>query len=182
MIRLVSLLFLLIFLLNTPVFTEEPSRYVVETAFVYKFIKFVNWPEDQNKSVENINLCYLGSGKISSPLLELNGYQVKDKRIAIQTYKTMEKIKTCHIVFIDIPSKAVRNSYVNRLKSDSILTISHFDGFIDDGGMINFLIVDNKVNFEINYISIKNSNLKVSSKLLKLAKRIISENNLSKSE
>ena len=48
--------------------------------------------------------------------------------------------------------------------------------------MINFLIVDNKVNFEINYISIKNSNLKVSSKLLKLAKRIISENNLSKSE
>ena len=142
MVRLVLLLFLLIFSLNTTVLAEEPSRYVVETAFVYKFIKFVNWPEDQNDNIESINLCYLGNGKIIGSLNNLGGYEVKEKQIIIRKYSNIEMIKTCQIVFMDLPKKSERNWYLNRLKNESILTISHFNGFIDEGGMINLFVIN----------------------------------------
>ena len=176
MLRILFFLCLLIITIISSAFAEEPTRYEVEAAFVYKFIKFVNWPYGELEKIEEISLCYLGSGEIEGPLHKLDGYEVKNKKIRIRKHNNIEQILTCQILFIDMPRKANRKVYMDQLKNESILTISHFNGFIEEGGMINLFLTGNKVNFEINFNSTKNSNLKVSSKLLKLAKRIIAEN------
>jgi len=49
------------------------------------------------------------------------------------------------------------------------------DNFLESGGMINFLIEDKKVHFDINNTAAKKAKLKISSKVLRLAKRVIEE-------
>lgn len=54
-----------------------------------------------------------------------------------------------------------------------MLTVGDMDGFARHGGIIGFVMDDNKVAFEINAGAAKRAKLKVSSKLLKLAKSVI---------
>ena len=54
-----------------------------------------------------------------------------------------------------------------------VLTISEVNGFIEQGGIINFIIVNDKIRFEINERVAKESGLKISSKLLRLARKVI---------
>ncbi|MGB7750059.1 MAG: YfiR family protein [Candidatus Acidiferrales bacterium] len=59
------------------------------------------------------------------------------------------------------------------LKDGSVLTVGESDGFVQQGGMIGFLLVENKVRFEINLQAAERANLKISSRLLLLAKSVI---------
>jgi len=61
------------------------------------------------------------------------------------------------------------------LKGSPILTIGESDGFLESGGIINFLMEDEKVRFEINNTAAKQARLKIRSKLLRLAQRVIEE-------
>ncbi|MCX5637000.1 MAG: YfiR family protein, partial [Planctomycetota bacterium] len=62
-----------------------------------------------------------------------------------------------------------------------VLTISEMEGFIEKGGMINFITEESKVRFEINDSAAKKSGLQISSKLLSLAKKVIMEKDVKKS-
>ncbi len=61
------------------------------------------------------------------------------------------------------------------VKDLSVLTVADTKGFLESGGIINFLMEDKKVRFEINVTAAKKSKLKISSKLLRLAKRVVKE-------
>jgi hypothetical protein len=52
----------------------------------------------------------------------------------------------------------------------SVLTVSDTDGFLDAGGMIQFLIENGHVRFAINVDATSRAKLKLSSKLLSLAR------------
>ena len=176
MIRNILVSFLIIFTISTSTFADEKSIYEVESAFVFKFIKFVTWPEEEKGFGEEIDLCYVGKGEIKKSLNKLDGLEVKNRKIKVSENIGRDNIKSCQIVFIDINIISERKRYIRMVGGESILTISHHKGFIDDGGMINLIVIDNKLNFEINFNKTQKSNLKVSSKLLKLAQRIISDN------
>jgi hypothetical protein len=49
------------------------------------------------------------------------------------------------------------------------------DGFAARGGMINFLLEEQKVRFEINTAASQVAGVRISSQLLKLATRLLSE-------
>ena len=51
-----------------------------------------------------------------------------------------------------------------------MLTVSDLSGFLDEGGMIQFLSEDNHVRFAISVNAASHARLKVSSKLLSLAR------------
>jgi hypothetical protein len=56
--------------------------------------------------------------------------------------------------------------------SQCVLTVCDIDGFVENGGVIRFVTMDNKVHFEININAVERARLKMSSKLLNLAKII----------
>ena len=59
---------------------------------------------------------------------------------------------------------------IEYLKGRHVLTIGETTDFARMGGVINFIRVKNKIRFEINVAAAKQANLKISSKMLKLAK------------
>ena len=160
--------------------TKASIEYKVKAAFLYNFIKFVEWPDEQKVDV-NVPitigiLCDDGEAKIFS---ELASRKVKDRSIVVkmladfQSDETKAELVKCQIVFVTSCEQACSKEAVALLRKLPILTIGESEGFLETGGTINFIMQDGKVCFEINAKAADEVNLKVASQLLRLAKRVI---------
>jgi hypothetical protein len=77
------------------------------------------------------------------------------------------------VLFVSKHDAARLGRLLVELKDGPILTVGESDGFVQQGGMIGFLLVDNKVRLEINLETAQRAKLKISSRLLLLAKSVI---------
>jgi YfiR/HmsC-like len=77
------------------------------------------------------------------------------------------------VLFVGRRDAARLRRVLVELKDGPILTVGESDGFVEQGGMIGFLLVDNKVRFEINVQAAEQAKLRISSRRLLLAKLVI---------
>jgi hypothetical protein len=87
----------------------------------------------------------------------------------------LEIIKRCHLLFICPSEKKTANEIIDLVKSHGVLTVSDTQGLLDAGGIVNFVIEDNKVRFEINLTASEKAGLKIRSQLLRLAKKVVKD-------
>jgi hypothetical protein len=155
----------------------KPSpEYLIKAAFLFNFAKFVEWPADAFKDdLSPINLCILGIDPFGPALDILKDKKVKGRPLRIKRVHKVDDIEACHILFISASEKENLKQILYALRNLSTLTVSEIEGFAQMGGIINFIIVNKKVHFEINTDAAEQSRLKISSQLLKLAKIVTSE-------
>jgi YfiR/HmsC-like len=81
---------------------NPPSEYQVKAAFLFNFVKCVDWPSATFSSDRSpIELCILGDDPFGNALDELiHGKTINAREIAIHRTKRVEELKTCHVVFI----------------------------------------------------------------------------------
>ena len=152
--------------------TNGPGEYQVKAAFLFNFVKFVDWP-DQSFTDKNSFLIIgvTGGDPIRSALEKtFQGKTVKGRSIVIQEIKTKGQGKTCHVIFLTGLDKRQMDAWLETLKEKAVLTIGESDNFAAQGGMINFFLQDDRVRFEINPQAAEKAGLKISSQLLALAK------------
>ena len=83
--------------------------------------------------------------------------------------RSVREATNCQILFISASEKNRLPKILKDLRGMNILTVSETDQFIQDGGIINFVIEDDEIHFQINDDAAKKAGLKISSKLLSLA-------------
>lgn len=152
----------------------SPIEYQVKAAFLYQFFKFVEWPP-QAFHATNQTICIgvVDGGPMVRALQSVEGKEAKSRRVVVKRFKEPEELEFCHILFISSGMEDRMTEILNRLKGTSTLTVSDIDGFARRGGMINFITVENKIQFEINIETAERAKLQISSHLLRLA-RIVS--------
>jgi len=147
-----------------------PQEYLIKAAFLYNFAKFVEWPANAfTHESDPIRLCILGTDPFGDALDSIESKMINNRRLEIKRCETVEETPNCHILFV---SSSERNSVpqiLNAFKNLATMTVGDMEDFGRLGGIINFIIVENKVRFEINLESAQKAGLKISSKLLKLA-------------
>jgi hypothetical protein len=154
---------------------EEPefSEYDIKAGFMYNFPKFVEWPgdtfSDANKA---ITLCIVGTDPFGKALGAIDNKTVQNRRLEIKYTARSKDLKMCSILFISGSEKESVPQILEMLKGAATLTIGDTRGYAQQGVMINFVMEQNKVGFEINTESARRAKLTISSKLLKLAKMI----------
>jgi hypothetical protein len=154
----------------------KPGEYEVKAAYLYHFAKFVDWPADAFKDDQSpICLSILGDDPFGSILNSIRDKTVRGRTLIIKRCRSIEQIHGCHILFISPSEKGNLKQILNVLKSSSILTVSETERFTQQGGMINFITVDNRIQFEINPAAAQRNRLKISSQLLKLARIVATE-------
>lgn len=156
--------------------TVVSKEYQLKAAFLYNFAKFVEWPappEQQEQDVFVIGI--FGDDPFGNDIdTLLMNKTVKEKKIEIKRFNSIKNITPCHILFIN-PSEIDRlDEIMEHLKGRGVLTVSEASVFTTNGGMINFVMEDNKVRFEINKQATDKAGLTLSSQLLKLAKSVTS--------
>jgi hypothetical protein len=149
--------------------TDGGNEYEVKAAFLYKFASFVEWlPEAANKT---LCIAVIGDDRFGGALDEVvKGKSVNGRGFSIQRFKSGREAAGCQIVFISGSEKKRVRAILDQLEVPGILTVSEIPGFCEAGGMVNFEILEDKVRFEINPDAAERGGLKVSSKLLSVAK------------
>ena len=159
---------------------QGPNEYQVKAAFLYNFAKFVEWPEEANDPLnlpehanDPIKLCIVGDDPFRSILDEMvKGKTIGGRAMEIKRIKAAEGLRDCKIAFISASERRHARSILESLQGARILTVGESRDFAREGGIINFILEDNKLHFEINVDAAQRAHLKISSKLLSLAKII----------
>ncbi|MBU1054600.1 MAG: YfiR family protein [Proteobacteria bacterium] len=147
----------------------------LKAAFIYNFAKFVDWPATESKdtSSQPFVIGVLGRDPIIEKLLTIEGKLIKGRKLSVRTLSDIKEINDCQVVFISTSEKNNLIGILNAIKNKEVLTVSDIKNFVDEGGNIGFVRVENKIRFDINLKTAEKSNLKIRSDLLSLARRII---------
>jgi len=155
---------------------SQYAEYEIKAAYIFQFARFIEWPSGTFES----DTIYLGIYK-NDPfgvVLEktMIGRKANGKDWKIIRTNNLNKLQQCHIVFFSDVQKYDLLKALAYLKSKTIITIGdEMHDFCELGGTINFTPQYSEHPFEINNEVTKSVKIKVSPKLLLLAK-IISTN------
>ena len=148
---------------------HQTTEYRVKAAFLYNFSRFVTWPDHAKRDEGKFNLCVLGENPFGNLLDSIAGKPVQNSSLEIKRLDRVSQVSACQIVFVSKSDAGVLDHMINVLKDKPALTVSDAAGFAENGGIIEFKLVNNKVHFNINIDAADRAGLKISSKLLSLA-------------
>ena len=161
-------------------------EYEIKAAFLVNFAKFSQWPaakEDINKPIfiGVIGLSpfskevtdALESKKVNERTVKINsfaGYKEHKKLPKEEFEKTVSELQACHILFICQSESDIFNEINEAVSNSSVMTVSDIPGFVDAGGIINFVIDNTKVGFEVNVKAATDAKIEIRSQMLRVAK------------
>jgi hypothetical protein len=150
----------------------QPLEYKVKAVYLYNFTKFVSWPDTMlTGDTQPLNICILGRNPFGSLLEPITRIKTQDRTITIdniEDVRALEK-RSCPILFISASEQGDVAELLRKTATMHILTVSDIDGFAHRGGIIGFVVKEDKVRLEINLSAARQAGLTISAKLLEIA-------------
>ena len=146
----------------------SPAEYDVKAAFLLNFTRFVDWPQTPTeRAASAFSICILGDDPFGDSLNRIvSGESIKGRPLRVKRIRKWPD--ACEVLFIPAsqPSSKAMLADVGR----DVLTVGETPEFLRDGGMIRFLIEGQRVRFDINRQAVESSSLKMSARLLAVAR------------
>ncbi len=139
--------------------------------YLINFSRFVGWPASPASSQTNtFSICVLGKDPFG-PVLDaaLAGESIAGKSVAVQRVGQLQEAMGCRVLFISSSEESRLKDILAALNKTSVLTVSDIPRFTQRGGMIQFVLQEDRVRFEVNLASTAEAGLTLSSELLKVA-------------
>ena len=162
----------LLSMLSATVPAQSSNEYQVKAAFLYNFAKFVDWPgEAFSDGSAPLIIGVIGNDPFGGALDQaINGKNIGGRQMTVRRLKWGQDLRSCHILFISSSERQHLPQIIQSLRGASVLTVGDMGQFNQQGGIINFILEASKVRFEINSRGADQARLRISSKLLALAK------------
>jgi YfiR/HmsC-like len=154
---------------------QSATEYQVKAAFLFNFAKFVEWPSNSfSDASAPFRICVLGPDPFGQELRDItNEKTVNGRKLEVDHVVDLQNARSCHILFITSSRKMSMKQIVEGLRGASVLTVGDTRGFAEQGGMINFVVENDQVQFEVSRRAAEQAGLKISSKLLSVAKLVV---------
>lgn len=147
---------------------QKPSRDDVEAAYLYNFGKFVRWPESAGHTP--MLVCVLGQDSLGQTISKLvEGEQINGRPLVERNLNRPDGVGDCSILFIGSTERARVVETLTATEGKPILTVGDAPDFLEQGGMIEFVQVEDHVRFSVNLDECTRHRVAVSSELLKVA-------------
>jgi hypothetical protein len=142
----------------------------IEAAYLYNFGKFVRWPAAPAAASSPFSICLLGEDGFSGTLDSLIRNETHEgRRIVTRRLVSAAAAGDCDIVFLGQQEEPRLSRDLAALDKRPVLTVSALPDFLDRGGMIQFMLQNNRVRFAVNLPTAEQAGLSLSSELLKVA-------------
>ncbi|MCX7008389.1 MAG: YfiR family protein [Kiritimatiellaeota bacterium] len=150
------------------------SEYDVKAAFLLNFMQFVEWPASATTNAEApLLIGVLGEDPFGATLEgTIKGETIHGRPLTIKRKRQVAELKDCHLIFVCHSEKNQLKEITSALRGCSALTVSDIEQFCRYGGMIGLFNERGRIRFEINQEAAEQSNLKISSKLLRLGRLV----------
>ncbi len=153
---------------------QTVDEYQVKAAYMYNLAKFVDWPAQVfDGPVQPIVFCVLGQTPLSPALRDTLSGKVVDRRpLVFRQLSDSKQADKCQVLFISSADKKQMRQTLEEIKSLPVLTVGEAEDFTDQGGVVRFLLDAGRVRLEFNLDAADCAKLRVSAKLLGLAKTV----------
>ena len=153
----------------------QASEYQVKAEDIERFTRFIDWPAG-SEGHSTFLIGVVGENPFNGYLDKMAAqYRIKNRPVEIRAITDFSQIDSCQLVFICGTERDRLRRILMHTESKPILTVGDTAGFAQQGVIINFYNAGDKVRFEMNEAAIERSGLRVSAKLLKLARLVATE-------
>jgi hypothetical protein len=175
--RIAALLLLLspFILLPTSLRAEPAREYQVKAAFLYNFTKFIEWPADCFDSASSpIVIAILGHDPFGGELEKVvRGRTVAGRPIRLVSLEPADLDAApppkYHVLFVPAGEESLLRRFAENHPSRGVLTVGETDRFAAAGGIITFVVIHDRVHFEIDRDRAAAAGVSISAQLQKLA-------------
>jgi YfiR/HmsC-like len=152
----------------------HPTEPQVKAAYLYNFGKFVRWESDPSANTNEREICVFGKDPFG-PVLDstVAGESIDGKKITVRRPANIQDAAQCNILFISSSEEGRIDQILAAARRSGTLTVSDIPHFAEHGGIIEFVMQQDKIRFEVNRRAAEQSHLALSSELLKVAIKVI---------
>ena len=149
---------------------EATQEYKIKAAFLYNFAKFVEWPAERFSSESApIVIGILGDDGFGEELERIvQDRKANGRAVTIMKLRSTAGADGVHILFVSAGEEK-KYSASNAVRHPGVLTVGETEAFEAAGGVVTFIVPDDKVRFKINLDAANCSGLRISAQLQKLA-------------
>jgi hypothetical protein len=155
--------------------TKAVPEYAMKAAYLYNFAQLTEWPATPATSRETFNLCVVGTDEIAAALEPLRGRMVNQQRLRLLRVTESNEARQCQMLFVAEDSGPQGIRLLDALRGTTVLTITDDPRIARAGAMLIILAEGRRLAFNVNLDAAKPGQLKFSSKLLRLANRVVGE-------
>jgi hypothetical protein len=154
---------------------SQAEEYRVKAALLFRFAQFIEWPPEAFKDASDpVNFCTVGDDPFDGALDDaVAGKKIGARVIRVLHPRGPENVKGCQLLFVGAKESKRIPVILASAHDSPIVTVGESDGFAQKGGVINFLLEDKKIRFEINAGAAQQAGIKISSRLMLLAKNVL---------
>lgn len=146
----------------------------VKAAYLYKFASYVDWPEAALPQADSpLVIAVLGADELADELEQaVAGHSIKGHPITVRKLRHTDPVQGVHMLFIGQPEIARLDELVTTAKEQAILTVTDSQDAHAHGSMINFVVVDDKLRFEVALKPVGLAGLRISALMLASAYKV----------
>jgi hypothetical protein len=151
------------------------SEYQIKAAYLFKFLGFVEWPQQAFDGPHTpLAVGVLGADPLAEELAAIVGSrQVEGRPVLARRLRADESPAHLHALFVGRGSQGRLPALLAMARGQALLTITEAPDTPAEGSAINFIVVDNKVRFDVVLTTAEQMNLKVSARLLAVARKVL---------
>ena len=152
----------------------QAAEYKVKAAFLYKFASYVEWPADVFEPDSPFVIGVTGADALADELAQIVvGRSIGGRPVAVRKLRRSDPVSGLHILFVGRSNRGLPSDVLASAKGRPVLTVTESEDAFALGSVINFVIVDDKVRFDVALREAEQANLKVSARLLSVARKVL---------
>jgi hypothetical protein len=183
MLRVGAALFLLLAFLPLSAQTPVAAEYRAKANYLANFPSFVEWPQEawpQGKA--SFLVCVFGEFSFGTSLAEMTrGATVHDRRIEIRWIRKQQELSACQILFVSRSELKRYSQVLDPVRRRMVLTVGETPDFLNAGGILSFSDQQGAIRFDVNLEAANKAHLRISSRLLALARHVMNQTEAAKS-
>jgi YfiR/HmsC-like len=152
-------------------------EYRAKANYLANFPSFVEWPPESMPPGEAPFLvCVFGEFSFGTSLAEIvRGTTVQKRRIEIRWIRKLEELPSCQILFVSGSEQKRYNLSLDAVRGRTVFTVGETPEFLSAGGILCFSSQQGTIQFDVNLEAANKAHLKISSRLLALARHVVNQ-------
>lgn len=170
-----ALLALLLFVPGAAVHAQPNLERQVKAAYLYKFAGFVEWPEGSFAAPDSPLLIGVAGNDALADQVEqmVAGRSVNGHALTVRRLRRGASLAGVHILFIGAMEHGALAELLNAARGQSLLTVSDSSDAASLGCMVNFVVAEDKLRFEVALRPVTGSGLRISARMLAAAHKVV---------
>jgi len=155
----------------------QTAEYRVKAAFLYKFGGYVEWPQGVFAKPDSpIAIGVIGAEALAEELARIvAGRTINGRPVTVRKLRPGEAVASLHVLFVGRSDSSRLADILAAAKGQPLLTVTETEEALELGSMINFVVVEDKVRFDVAPPPSESGNLKISARLLGVARKVVTK-------